>query len=185
LILLLSGEGPSDVGQCSIPSTFCDGSSTGYFEKNARALAVKAKELAVELKDEVTSILFRDADGTVSRVRGLYEAKRDSMLRGFEMEGYSSGVPMIPKPKSEAWLLCAVKQHPYNHCAALENESGNDNSPNPLKGQLDHALGHHAGATELAEMVRDRKIDVNRIDMPSLEDFKRRLFAVLGMQYGH
>ena len=100
MILLLSGEGPSDVGQCSIPSTFCDGSSTGYFEQNARALAVKAKELAVELKDEVTSILFRDADGTAST-------------------------------------------------------------------------------------VRDRKIDVNRIDMPSLEDFKRRLFAVLGMQYGH
>lgn len=27
---------------------------------------------------------------------------------------------MVPRPKSEAWLLCALKPNPYQHCAALE-----------------------------------------------------------------
>jgi len=243
LILLLSGEGPTDIGACSMPVESCDGESfiagpmaifvdqlveskigysllatggvrfisehglsliakslvkrksprlpgrkkqkeTGYFEKNARALAIKAQTLAAELKDEVISILFRDADGTASTVRGLYEDKRESMLRGFKMEEYPSGVPMIPKPKSEAWLLCALKLDPYSYCDALENESGNDSSPNSLKGKLDDAIGHHAGSSELAEMVRNRRIDVVRIGMPSMRDFRDRLFEVLGLQCG-
>ncbi|HEX05203.1 MAG TPA: hypothetical protein ENH10_08645, partial [Bacteroidetes bacterium] len=106
---------------------------TLYFERNARALAIAAQALARETKDLVIAVLFRDADGTHSSGRGLWENKRDSIVRGFDKEGFSSGVPMVPKPKSEAWLLCAVKSTPYQHCKTLENESGNDNSTNPLK----------------------------------------------------
>ncbi len=238
MILLLSGEGASDIGKCSISIDFCDTNlfvpgpmalfvdqllesklnyslldmgairfisehglsliakslvnrkrprlprknqqkETIYFEKNARALAIKAKTLAIECKDEVVSVLFRDADGTASTMRGLYEAKRESMFRGFEMEAYSSGIPMIPKPKSEAWLLCALKSAPYQHCAALEKESGNDNSPKALKKQLEQALGHHADSNELADLVKNRTINVTTIHMPSLNDFKICLFDVL------
>jgi len=238
VILLLSGEGSSDIGKCSSPKNFCDTSlfvpgpmaffvdqlfesklnyslldmggirfisehglsliakslvnrkrprlprknkqkETMYFEKNARALAIKAKELTIECKDEVVSVLFRDADGTASTIRGLYEAKRESMFRGFEMEAYSLGIPMIPKPKSEAWLLCALKSDRYQHCAGLENQSGNDNSPNSLKKQLEQALGHHTDSNQLADLVKNRTINVTTINMPSLNDFKTCLFDVL------
>jgi len=238
LILLLSGEGPSDIGTCDNMTGFCDCSSfvpgpmavfvdqlveivlgysclgigclrfvsehqlkeigsglkqkrrltlpgkkkqreTGYFEKNARALAVTAKQLMVELNDEVVAVLFRDVDGTRSTKRGLYEAKRDSMMRGFEMEEYAKGIPMMPNPQSEAWLLCAVQESPYDNCDKLENMSGNDNSPNDLKTQLEKTIGEHVGAQELAEMALDGRIDVHRIDMPSMNWFKKRLSEAL------
>lgn len=239
MILLLSGEGKTDIGECDNLSGFCESEhfvagpmaifidqlvedivgyscldfgsirfisehelstlgknclvqkkrpslpgkkkskETGCFERNARALALKAKLLISELDDEVVAVLFRDADGTVSTGRGLYEKKRESMIRGFKLEEYDKGVPMIPKPKSEAWLLCAVKENPYQHCAQLENRSGNDNSPNPLKSQLDTALGQRLGALELAEQARERVFDVHRIDMPSMNWFKARLREVI------
>lgn len=238
MILLLSGEGKTDIGECGNQSRYCDVESfvpgpmaifidqlvekklqfsclengyvrfinehalaaigkglakkrrpsmpskkkrkeTLYFELNARALAVKAKLLMAELKDEVIAVLFRDADGTASTTRGLYETKRDSMLRGFAIEEYVKGVPMVPKPKSEAWILCAAKENPYNHCDQLEGMSGNDNSSNPLKQQLDNALGEHVGAIGLANMARDGDFDVHRIDMPSMNWFKDCLDAVL------
>ena len=238
MILLLSGEGKTDIGECGNHSECCDAGNflpgpmaifidqlvkaklqfsclefncvrfiskhqlieigeglrqkrqmtlpgkkkqreTGYFEKNARALAVAAKKLMTQLDDEVISVLFRDVDGTRSTKRGLYEAKRDSMLRGFKLEQYAKGVPMVPNPQSEAWLLCAVKENPYNHCNHLENMSGNDNSPSDLKTQLDNALGEHVGAIGLAEMAKDGRLDVHRIDMPSMNWFKARLNEVL------
>ena len=48
---------------------------------------------------------------------------------------------MIPKPKSEAWLICALKRDPYQVCERLEARSGNDQSPNSLKRELEQLLG--------------------------------------------
>jgi len=152
---------------------------TQYFERNARALARAAHALAQEKNDSVVAVLFRDADGTHSSSRGLWENKRDSIVRGFDREGFSTGVPMVPKPKSEAWLLCAVKQNSYQHCENLENESGNDNAANTLKKQLDEAVGKHLGVEAWVEKVNGGEIDLGKIDMPSFNDFKQRLFNVL------
>ena len=58
------------------------------------------------------------------------------MIRGFEDEEFSRGVPMIPKPKSKAWIICAIKDNPYHGCNALEGCSESDNAPNSLKGEL-------------------------------------------------
>jgi len=82
---------------------------------------------------------------------------------------------MIPKPKSEAWFLCAVKENPYQHCDSLENASGNDSAPYPLKEQLKNALGEEPAAELLSQMIRDQRIEMNRINMPSLDAFKQRL----------
>lgn len=154
---------------------------TAYFFRNARALAQVAQALAEATKDDVVAVLFRDADGTQSAGRGLWQAKWSSMQRGFDTEGFASGVPMIPKPKSEAWLLCALKDNqPYQHCGAIEDESGNDRSPNSLKNQLDQALGEAATSTILVDKVRDREVDVFQInDMPSFSTFKSHLEDVL------
>ena len=113
---------------------------TQYFERNARALAAAAKALEQEKDDSVVAVLFRDSDGTHSSSRGLWKDKQESISRGFKIENFGNGVPMVPKPKSEAWLLCALKANPYQHCIGLENESGNDRSPNSLKKQLQDAL---------------------------------------------
>ena len=97
------------------------GKETRYYFNNARILSRIAKEQEVESNDEVIGVLFRDSDGTASAGRGLWEEKRQSMLDGFDEEKFSKGVPMIPKPKSEAWLICALKKHAYQNSALSQN----------------------------------------------------------------
>ena len=90
-----------------------------------------------------------------------------------------TGVPMIPKPKSEAWLLCALRDD-YQNCGRLENESGNDASPNSLKQQLSQHLGEPATRELLNGTSDDNRLDLEQItDMPSLTMFKDRLDEVL------
>lgn len=151
---------------------------THYFFNNARALSRIAEEKAAELNDDVVAVLFRDADGTASAGRGHWETKRKSMLDGFAEESFHKGVPMIPKPKSEAWLICALRQNPYQGCCALESRSGNDCSPNSLKAELDGILGERVTSRLLCEKVRNA-VDFARIDMPSFRGFRERLEEVL------
>ncbi|MBP7650349.1 MAG: hypothetical protein KA744_10925 [Phenylobacterium sp.] len=156
------------------------GKETAYYFRNARALAVTAGELAATSSQSVVAVLFRDSDGTQSAGRGDWQAKWDSMIKGFDYEHFATGVPMIPKPKSEAWLLCALKTaQPYQHCEALEFESGNDNAPRSLKAQLTEALNERPNAAGLAELVRSGTVDASQIEMPSFSAFKVRLEGCL------
>lgn len=149
---------------------------TRYFFNNARILARVAGEVAGIREDVVVAVLFRDSDGTASAGRGLWETKRQSMLDGFLEEGFSRGVPMIPKPKSEAWLLCALQPRPYQNCTAMEDRSGNDHSPNSLKRELSGLLDQSLPVVEgLCQMIEEGKIDVDRIEMPSFRAFRSRL----------
>jgi hypothetical protein len=151
---------------------------TRYFFNNARVLARIAREREGKLKDDVVAVLFRDAD-TATAGRGPWPEKRQSMLDGFAEEGFARGVPMIPKPTSEAWLLCALQEHPYQGCAALEQRSSSPHSPHSLKGDVEKSLGHRPTREELCDMVTNGMIDHHRIDMPSLRAFRERLEAVL------
>jgi hypothetical protein len=148
---------------------------TGYFRKNAMALGLMATELETARETPVVAVLFRDADGSNNATRSLWRDKFDSMVKGFRDADHERGVPMVPKPKSEAWLLCALKPVPYQGCIALEDESGSDDSPNSLKRQLAAVVGHRPSATELADWVRDGRIDPSRIDMPSFAAFRTEL----------
>jgi hypothetical protein len=78
------------------------------------------------------------------------------MLDGFEEEGFSKGVTMIPKPKSEAWLICVLKEHAYQNCQSLEDRSGNDNSPNSLKDELEEILGEEFTPELICDQVRKK-----------------------------
>ncbi len=151
---------------------------TRYFSNNARILARIAKQREEELEDEVVAVLFRDSDGTASAGRGLWADQHKSMLDGFREEGFHKGVPMLPKRNSEAWVLCALK-NAYTGCDALEERSGNDNSPNSLKGELAEHLGKLPGREALYQMVAERRIDVRRIQMPSFQAFRTRLNEVI------
>ena len=152
------------------------GKGTAFFTRNAWALGVRAKEIAVEDGAPVLAVLFRDGDGTRSTPAGEWQAKVDSMHRGFAMVECDTGVPMVPRPKSEAWLLCALRPPGYVNCAPFEDASGNDASPKSLKKQL-AALsgGTDPSADEQAGWVVTGAVDPLRIDMPSFNAFKQAL----------
>jgi len=152
-----------------------------YFYQNARQLAYLALNKQVENQCSVVAILFRDADGTRNTRKGLYDRKWRSMELGFQAEDFKWGVPMIPKPKSEAWLLCALKNNPYQNCDQLEEKlPANDVSPNSAKKQLNRALANRKRTKDdLASMVEEGDIDAKQISMPSYSRFRQRLESVV------
>lgn len=152
---------------------------TGYFHINAWIFADIAMEVEKENEDKVIAVLFRDCDGTRSSSAGLWAAKWESMVHGFGRAGFSRGVPMLPKPKSEAWLLAAA--HPtVTDCSRFEKISGNDASPNSAKSQLDKAFGTHKSREELCEWLKDNPIDEERLaSMASFAAFTEKLEAAL------
>ena len=155
------------------------GVETGYFYVNAMALGRMAKDLAHANDEPVLAVLFRDCDGTRSSPASLWADKWQSMQAGFARSGLEHGVPMLPKPKSEAWLLCAASPA-LAHCAGLENISGNDNSPNSAKLKLSIALNGRTSADELCEWLAQNPLDAERAStMPSFRAFHGALGAAL------
>jgi len=156
---------------------------TVYFYRNAQALASCAAHTAVDRDDEdVVAILFRDSDGTASAGRGLWRQKVQSMLDGFAADGFDRGVPMVPKPKSEAWLLCGLRQSTAAEAVKLESRSGNDRSPKALKKELSKLLDGATSRTEIIQLVEDGKITPDLIDnMPSFHAFRKYLESALNL----
>lgn len=115
-----------------------------------------------------------------------FDDLHQSIMLGFNgIEGVH-GIPMIPKPTSEAWLICSQKQDPYAHCTALEIElSGNDaaSDENAPKKVLARLLGQEATTEQQYEMVAG--IDITRIDMPSYNQFKTDLTTAIEGVCGH
>jgi hypothetical protein len=154
---------------------------TGYFYINAWMLGEIAIELEQTETDKSIAVLFRDSDGTNSSERDHWQLRNDSMESGFKRANYERGVPMIPRPKSEAWLLCAAKATPYQNCNQLEDLPGNDNSPNSAKGELEKALNNQTSAQQLVTWLQHANFDHDSVarQMPSFEAFKDRIIAVL------
>lgn len=149
------------------------------FRKQARALASWAKEWASLKKDGIVAIYFRDTDDRRSTPATAWREKWNAALQGFADEGFTYGAPMLPRPKSEAWFICALKANPYEQCGALEERSGSSKAKLPLKAELDSILGADATRVVLCECVRSGKVVAARIDMPSFVAFRERLEAVL------
>lgn len=151
------------------------GKETAFFTRNAQVLGLMAQQEANETGQPVIAVLFRDGDGTRSVARQQWKQKFDSIARGFQLVEFGSGVPMVPRPKSEAWLICALKAPPYHDCEVLENCPGNDNSPNALKAHLAELHGSEPGADVQADWVRTGRVDPTAIDMPSYVAFRNAL----------
>jgi hypothetical protein len=155
------------------------GQETAYFFKNARAIARLARKVQQSEGSTVGAVLFRDADRTNSHDRSQRADKVNSMRNGFLAESFEYGVPMVPQPKSETWLICALQPQPYQNCKRFETISGNDSSPNSAKKQLIAALqGRPNKAADLADLVIEGAVDVQRIDMPSFNEFLERMKEV-------
>ena len=154
---------------------------TKEFFKRARALAIIAHRKRRDLSNEtpLIIILFTDSDDTRSSNKEKWTTRSKSILDGFDRERFPTGIPMIPIPISEAWILCALRNN-YKYCAKLEDESGSKNSPNSLKKQLEEHLGEPETRILLNDKIDAGEIDIDRIkDMPSLTVFKNRLDKVL------
>jgi hypothetical protein len=240
MILLLSGEGPSDIGSCRQAAEECTGDNfqagpmtllidqlvtpvwnyspwevsafvflpetmlarrskqvkhmvlpgtkgkkeTAGFFKHARALAQMAKERTLH-NSPVGAVLFHDSDGTNSSGISLWLDKRDAIIRGFEAEDFALGVAMVPKPKSESWLLCSVQPNPYTNCARFEAISGNDNSPNSAKQQFEAACNARGWQPQdIGQQIENGTIQAAQIVMPSFDCFRQQLEAVVRKMMG-
>ena len=87
---------------------------------------------------------------------------------------------MLPKPKSEAWLLCLAGVNPGGTSETLEELSGNDHSPKSAKSLLDTTLGHHHSADELCDWLIEHPVEVDRINaMPSFHAFHQALISAV------
>ena len=153
---------------------------TRFFFNNARAMAQIAIECQQSENVEILAILFRDSDDETSCGRGLWQEKHQSMLDGFTREKFLYGVPMVPKPISEAWLLSALRER-YQHCDGLENESGRCGTANPLKKQLETFLGKPATRDLLVGKIKHGDLAIHNITMPSMMAFKNRCDEVLNL----
>jgi hypothetical protein len=154
-----------------------------FFFKSAFLLGKRAKMIATERNSPVMAVYFRDADGTRSTPRSEWNDKFQSMRNGFQTAEFQSGVPMVPRPKSEAWILCGLfkREDARRGCDWLEDEPGNDASPKSLKNQLAKHLGYEPTAEQQAELVSGGQIDPALIDLPSFRDF----CAELDLAYAH
>ncbi|WP_175714916.1 hypothetical protein [Burkholderia ambifaria] len=146
---------------------------TGYFYINAWMLGEIALEHEQRHGDISVAVLFRDSDGTNSTPAD-WNRKLTSIMQGFSRSGHTRSVPMLPKPKSEAWLLCAAKDNPYQGCDVLEDLPGNDAALNSAKSRLDAALDGRSSAGEICAWLSDSEFDHNRTanQMISYEAFK-------------
>lgn len=151
------------------------GKGNAFFTRNAQVLGLLAIEDYEKSKQPIMAVLFRDADPTCSSSREEWKNKFNSMLRGFDLAGFNAGVPMVPRPKSEAWLLCGLKYPSNAGCDKLEEASGNDDSPKSLKKQLVAVIGHDPSAEEQTEWITSRRIDPASISMPSFTAFRDAL----------
>jgi hypothetical protein len=151
----------------------------GYVKAAQTLGALAQEERGADGAQPVLAVLFRDTDGTQSAPRDRWQQVVNAISGGFERAGFDTGVPMVPRPKSEAWLLCALKDPAYQHCEALEDAPGNDRSPRSLKGRLFEVVGHEATAGEQAQWVRERRVDPMRIEMPSFAAFREALEQAL------
>lgn len=152
-------------------------SGSQYFRKGAFLLGRKAKDIARERKSPVIAIFFRDADGTRTTPRTEWEGKFTSMQSGFKAADFPPGVPMLPRPKSEAWMLCGLLrfEDAARDCNWLEEQSGNDASPNSLKATLARHLKYEPTAEQQAELVSGGRINPELIDLRSFKAFHDEL----------
>lgn len=134
-------------------------------------------------------IYFKDSDGTRSAPKELWKKIIKAMQAGFNASRNKKCVPMVPRPKSEAWLMGYYQknlpgQAVYNDCGRFEDCSGNDSSPNALKKQLKKALNTNGDPYGLIDEQAIYSINWPQIDMPSFNLFRKRLENVLAAMNG-
>jgi hypothetical protein len=139
--------------------------------KQARELA----KLSIENECQV-AIYFMDCDGKNSD-KNIKSSRQSDIVEtintGLRKGKAQSGIAMVPKPTSEAWLICHCQTTPYLNCGPLEiNLSGNDKCPDensPKKVLEKYICVDYADAVVVDKA---QEIDIDRIEMSSFKQFK-------------
>lgn len=136
-------------------------------------------QLAMEYGEDAGVVLFRDCDfpASVKDTDHYYKEQVKSIERGFSRAQFKNGVPMVPKTRSECWLLCCYQENPYSDCARFERLSGSDKSPNSAKKKLAEFFG--CSESHIYEYVSGEDVKWDRIDCPSFLFFKKRFQHVV------
>ena len=131
------------------------------------------------------AVFFHDPDHSRAESSHTAVEIENAMLTGFGMAQCETGVPMVPNPRSEAWLLAYFQkglpgQQSYNKSERFEDLPATDKSPNSVKKLLQKALCCES-ELEVYPKVMDEfsSIDWSRVSMPSFNRFKGRLLGVL------
>ena len=145
-------------------------------QRQAQALGKMAKEM-----DDSGAVFFHDCDYTHSQAsdpQDYYEELVRTIETGFYLnDKYRDGVAMIPKPRSESWLLAHYQDTPYQSSERFENLPGNDTSPNSGKKVL--AQFFNCNENEIYDPVNADERDWGKIDCPSFIFFKKRFQHVV------
>lgn len=146
--------------------------------EHARRAQVLA-DYALE-NDYQMATYFHDTDGTRSQLADMPDRQEVITLAikaGFRAAQFEKrGLALVPKPTSEAWLICGAKEMPYQNCDSLERElSGNDSSPDRSpKMKLGELIGNpDYSRSDLHELVE--QIDVTQINMPSFNSLREQV----------
>lgn len=150
----------------------------GHF-KQAQALGLIAQRLESDEGSPSLAVIFRDSDGTNSAPLAHWSFLTGAIEDGYKAAEYKTGVAMVPKPKQESWLLCALKENPYSGCDALEDEPGNDGAPHPLKEKLRSAVGYDPTLEDMCNWIETRRFDSAKVEMSSFVHFKDGLTAAI------
>lgn len=147
--------------------------------RSAAAFAACLARMAKTEGEDWGVIFFEDLDfHSGTDVDDFYKAKIGAMHKGFDLADFQRGIPMVPKPRSESWLLCYHQETPYEIGRYFEDLAGSDNSPNSGKKRLAEFLG--VPENQIYEKINDTidKINWSRIKAPSFVFFKNRLHVV-------
>jgi len=139
--------------------------------RQAKELAKLASELGCEM-----AFYFHDTDGNnqeKSSASRLQEKMVNAAKQGFVSGGFENCIAMVPKPTSEAWLICSCKENAYEACGKLERTlSGNDESPPEQSPKL--VLKNIIGAAYTDPILHQKieELDLERMNMPSFNQFR-------------
>lgn len=139
--------------------------------KSAWAMATLANQTNSNLL-----VYFHDTDGTRSildRTPNLQSVIVSAAQRGFSHAAAAKGVAMVPKPTSEAWLLCHT-QNNYRNCALIETElAGNQDSPDRSPKVILSKIVGETNRETLGNLASE--IDTLSLDMPSFNCFSSQI----------
>jgi len=147
---------------------------TFVVQKEAMALAKKAQE-----DENAGAVFFHDCDYP-NNVNGerYYRQMVRAVQSGFAMaSSFRHGVPMIPKPRSESWLLCCYQKVPYMIDNYFEDVPANDTAAGSGKKLL--ASFFNCKVNEIYKHIHVNEIEWQRIKAPSFLFFKQRFIHVV------
>jgi len=148
-----------------------DDPKTAFCKHAAYALAEQASVM-----ENTGAVLFHDCDYSNSEVRDGKKYYRQQVMAiqdGFALaNGFKNGVPMVPCPRSESWLLCFYQDEQYKDNSFFDDLPANDTAENSGKKLLADFFG--CKISEIYDHIHMEEINWDRIKAPSFLYFKSK-----------